>query len=341
MMALCNAWIGGVCSHGFAQAVAPCWRGQEGTTYQEWHFDASTNPTPPDMATNPYGTAEASITVGEFGSGWLEQVPGFGSRTGYWDLGRSGTVALNIPNRPDASATAHKDIWVQVVQWHDSGIFSEYAAVSVPGATLVDTERRLLESAGVGNWMVDQTRWQLSPHHSSEMVLLTGAVNGSIIEQITLDTRSEEGFCPSNLLVRADEGLCSKSNVSWSVPPVDNCVVSNFNCTPSPGSTFPVGTTPVTCITTDAAGSTSTCTFAVRVEEPALTLTIRRLSLASNLVQICWPTSCAQPTLEWSTNVANPSSWTPVGGSVEMIGQQNCVTLEASEPTRCFRLKTS
>src|SRR5262249_20311910 len=140
MIALCGACWGEVCPHGLPQRVTPCWRGQGSSTYQEWDFGTSSNPSAPELANNPYGSAQPSMSVGDLGSGWQEQIPGFGSRTGYWDLGQRGTVTLNIPNRPDSSATAQKEIWVQVIQWHDSSIFSEYAAVSIAGATLVDTE---------------------------------------------------------------------------------------------------------------------------------------------------------------------------------------------------------
>jgi hypothetical protein len=105
-----------------------------------------------------------------------------------------------------------------------------------------------------------------------------------------------------------------------------------------------VGTTAVTCVTTDASAAVAACTFAVMVNDPlvaTLQLTVRRLNLETNLVRVCWPIICTQPTLEWTTNVANPSSWTPVNESVEMIDQQNCVTLPAVELVRWFRLRFS
>ena len=47
--------------------------------------------------------ATAAVTIGEFGSGWLHQLPGFGLATGYWDLGRTGgSIVIDIDNRPDA-----------------------------------------------------------------------------------------------------------------------------------------------------------------------------------------------------------------------------------------------
>lgn len=42
----------------------------------------------------------------------------------------------------------------------------------------------------------------------------------------------------------------------------------SFTCSPSPGATFPVGVTTVTCTATDSSGNTSTESFTVTVEEP-------------------------------------------------------------------------
>src|SRR5262249_59177198 len=43
----------------------------------------------------------------------------------------------------------------------------------------------------------------------------------------------------------------------------DNCGVQSVVCSPPSGSTFPAGTTTVTCTATDAAGNTAQCTFTV------------------------------------------------------------------------------
>jgi autotransporter-associated beta strand protein len=71
---------------------------------------------------------------------------------------------------------------------------------------------------------------------------------------------------PANMPLAADPGQCSKSGVTWTASAVDNCgspvlVVS----IPSIGSSFPVGTTAVTNIATDASGNTATNIFTVTV----------------------------------------------------------------------------
>ncbi|WP_459910355.1 HYR domain-containing protein [Desulfotomaculum defluvii] len=47
----------------------------------------------------------------------------------------------------------------------------------------------------------------------------------------------------------------------------DNCPGVTFSCSPPSGSTFPLGTTTVTCTATDVAGNLASCTFAVTVRE--------------------------------------------------------------------------
>jgi hypothetical protein len=73
--------------------------------------------------------------------------------------------------------------------------------------------------------------------------------------------------CPAAMVVNADEGQCSKSNVTWEVTASDNCAVTNVVSEPPSGSTFPAGVTTVRCTATDASGNTNLCSFTVTVTE--------------------------------------------------------------------------
>ncbi|HSB09837.1 MAG TPA: HYR domain-containing protein [Blastocatellia bacterium] len=76
------------------------------------------------------------------------------------------------------------------------------------------------------------------------------------------------GPCSANI-TGATAATCPISTsgvVTYATPPVtDNCGVSSVVCTPPSGSSFPVGTTMVTCTATDNSGNTATCTFAVSI----------------------------------------------------------------------------
>ncbi|MCB9899383.1 MAG: HYR domain-containing protein [Planctomycetes bacterium] len=72
---------------------------------------------------------------------------------------------------------------------------------------------------------------------------------------------------PADITQAADAGSCTEAVVTWVDPTAsDACDASpTVVCSPSSGSTFPVGTTTVTCTATDDCGNVSTETFDVTV----------------------------------------------------------------------------
>jgi hypothetical protein len=73
--------------------------------------------------------------------------------------------------------------------------------------------------------------------------------------------------CPSNVTAVAVTCPPSSNGIVTFPPPTasDNCPGVTTNCTPPSGSSFPVGTTTVTCTATDAAAKTAMCSFTVTV----------------------------------------------------------------------------
>jgi hypothetical protein len=57
------------------------------------------------------------------------------------------------------------------------------------------------------------------------------------------------------------------ATVTYNVTATDNIGVTTLTCSPASGSVFPVGTTPVTCTASDAAGNTATGSFNVVVKD--------------------------------------------------------------------------
>lgn len=84
----------------------PPWRGQPGSTFQQWEFSTPNPITPPDLMNNPYGVPSAHAYPGT-SQNWIDQ---WGGRQGMWPL--SGTIEVNIPNNPIPND--YKDIWVQL-----------------------------------------------------------------------------------------------------------------------------------------------------------------------------------------------------------------------------------
>jgi hypothetical protein len=74
--------------------------------------------------------------------------------------------------------------------------------------------------------------------------------------------------CPANITQTAAATcpFASGTLVNYPAPVVsDNCGVSSTVCTPPSGTTFPVGTTTVTCTVMDTSGNSASCSFTVSV----------------------------------------------------------------------------
>jgi hypothetical protein len=80
------------------------------------------------------------------------------------------------------------------------------------------------------------------------------------------DTEAPVAICPADVNVSNDPGQCS-AVVDYIASATDNCPGATILCSPASGSAFPVGTSPVTCTATDAAGNTATCSFNVTVND--------------------------------------------------------------------------
>jgi len=87
------------------------------------------------------------------------------------------------------------------------------------------------------------------------------------ISVVGYDTIPPSVTCPPSLVLNTDPGQCSRSNVTFTATPSDDCPGATVSCVPPSGSTFPAGVTTVTCKATDAAGNTNQCTFTVTVAD--------------------------------------------------------------------------
>ena len=104
------------------------------------------------------------------------------------------------------------------------------------------------------------------------------------------DTESPSITCPENVTQGTDSNQCS-AVVTYTTPTAgDNCPgVGAVTCSPASGSTFPTGTTTVSCSATDAAGNNGSCSFTVTVndtESPSITC-------PSNVVTTTDPAQCS------------------------------------------------
>ncbi|HYE66279.1 MAG TPA: HYR domain-containing protein, partial [Pyrinomonadaceae bacterium] len=84
---------------------------------------------------------------------------------------------------------------------------------------------------------------------------------------INIDKVAPAIECPADISTTVEPGQCSSAGVSYAVAATDNNPAVTVISSPASGTVFPVGTTVVTSVATDAAGNASTCTFTVTVND--------------------------------------------------------------------------
>jgi hypothetical protein len=172
----------------------PTWRGQAGSTLQQWEFSTDSATPAPEVVTNPYGTPSAAINIPEgdpFATGWWDGADFaevYGSKRGWWDIGKQSLV-LSIPNRPVTDPQSFKDIRIQITFWKD---ISQAPSVLIsPTAVLVGTPTTTLVEAGPmgGGWYSVVSNWHLTPNPLDETITVFGdQAWGSMIDEIVVDT---------------------------------------------------------------------------------------------------------------------------------------------------------
>ncbi len=184
---------------GAEDLIVPDWRGQEGSTYQQWRFDNDDNPAVPEEIYKPYGSAEAQITPGWMASGWMQGGIPWYLMQGLWDLGGSGgSIVLEVDNR--LAGSGYKEIWIQVTYLQNP---SEAPAVTVPGAEFVSQQNNLIAPDPPSNWYGHHSVWRIEPNVDHEQIVVTSDADwGSVIDQIVIDTYS------STCMVDHDDLVC-------------------------------------------------------------------------------------------------------------------------------------
>jgi hypothetical protein len=120
--------------------------------------------------------------------------------------------------------------------------------------------------------------------------------------------------CSSNLTVATTSA--AGAVVTYTSSASGGCAPVTVNCNPPSGSTFSIGTTPVTCTASDGCGQTTNCGFTVTVVR--LTLTIQ--PVGNQQVRVTWSTGTLQqadqvqgPYIDIDPQPTSPWTFTPAG----------------------------
>ena len=127
---------------------------------------------------------------------------------------------------------------------------------------------------------------------------------------IVRDAQAPQIACPANIVQNTDPGKCS-AVVNYAVTATDNCGGTiNVVGTPASGSAFPLGTTTVKCVATDASGNTNSCSFTVTIQDKQFPQIVCPADIiTTNDVGICGA----------RVTFANPSATDNCSGNVNIV----------------------
>ncbi|HVM63180.1 MAG TPA: choice-of-anchor Q domain-containing protein [Verrucomicrobiae bacterium] len=96
-----------------------------------------------------------------------------------------------------------------------------------------------------------------------------GTSNSCVATVTVVDDTPPQITCPADIVTNATSA--AGAVVTFAPTASDNCSLASVSSTPPSGSTFPIGSTTVTCQAVDTSGLTNTCTFTVQVNAVAPT----------------------------------------------------------------------
>lgn len=163
----------------------PSWRGDDGSTTQQWDFLDDTNPLAPDgmLNDNPYGTPMGTVNLFE-GGYWLETVSSAPGLTGWW----AGVDSIDV-DIPNASIENPLKLIVAQVTY---GLFGpHYGPDNVYATVGVDVfYGSLVETVpGAGTAKTDVWEIKIIPNPELETITFDWySEPGGIVDQVVIDT---------------------------------------------------------------------------------------------------------------------------------------------------------
>ncbi|MDO8368214.1 MAG: choice-of-anchor L domain-containing protein [Saprospiraceae bacterium] len=134
---------------------------------------------------------------------------------------------------------------------------------NMTGATSLQYDgKTVLLTAKIALKACQKYHFKLGVQDASDGILDSGV----FIKEGSFKSTPPEITCPASKTVNNDPGLCA-AKVTFSAPTtISDCPVTTA-CVPPSGSTFPVGTSTVTCTATDQLGNKGDCNFTITVKD--------------------------------------------------------------------------
>ena len=192
-----------LCIPASAGLFTPEWFGEENSLHLDWTFDVEPNPNEPPFVDsspiNPFGSAQANITIGTESSsyGWVESYTSTGTlHTGFWSI--LGSIDVSA----DASTVnwEYSEIVVQVVFFQMGwGYYDDPADnpaeqtpdISVEGAQLISQTLESVETLLPNNaWILQTTIWRIEPSANNLQIAVNAGADGSLIDRLVVDAAS-------------------------------------------------------------------------------------------------------------------------------------------------------
>jgi hypothetical protein len=191
----------------------PLWRGQPGTTFQQWEFSVDNRTPAPDLVNNPYGNPQMTIIPTRWPAlpdpNGFEWAPMFQGRQGVYSL--SGEIDTTIPNLGELNPEKHIQLqmtWFfqEVFDWQDKPEYRPYVVSPLGGGRTYFnlTEEDILENG----WHHTTFDAVLSPNPPFETITLSGAY---YVDELVIDT-----ICPEpSTIVLALMGSIGLAIMRW------------------------------------------------------------------------------------------------------------------------------
>ena len=189
-----------LCSLAAADDVwYPWWDRAPNVTYfwDDWSHLTGGNVYAPDVVTGIGGPGTDAITVNSPGAGLMEgPLPGFGSKTNFWELGPGGAMNVNVDSNPRGM-----DVWLQVT-YYEGMVVAPTISLLGTGIHQIQISpgqwdaRVVAEDTGnVGpneptGWITYASLWRIDPGASFTGIDITADASwGSIIDQVAVGTK--------------------------------------------------------------------------------------------------------------------------------------------------------